>query len=137
MTRDEARAAFADADLDYSVLSDRNLKRLRDLINDEMRSSGCINGSLRAKQRFSKRRGPNGDWAHLKCNAYYFDDRQAITFEPHGFIGFAGWADETNVQPILSAFVAWVDEMRAAQSRFEERSDTDLSTRSDGGMTPK
>lgn len=30
-----------------------------------------------------------------------------------GFVGFAGWADDTNVQPILTAFCAWVDGVEA------------------------
>ena len=116
MTRDQARAAFTNAGLDYSVLSTRNLKRLRGLVDENLRSSGLIKGSFRANQRFSINDSPNGIWASLKCKAYYFDDRQAITFEPNGFIGFAGWADDTNIQPILSAFVDWVHEMRAQEA---------------------
>lgn len=39
---------------------------------------------------------------------------------PDGFVGFAGWAGDHNVQPILTAFCRWVDELTpaaAAQSR--------------------
>lgn len=39
----------------------------------------------------------------------HFEEREAISFNRDGFIGFAGWADSTNVQPFLSAFVKWCD----------------------------
>lgn len=112
MTRDEARQAFADAGLDYSVLTKASIKRLRNMINTELRNSKLIRGTFRARQYVSLRQTPIGLTGYISCKAYYFDSRQAVTFEPGGFIGFAGWADETNVQPILKAFVAWVDEVR-------------------------
>jgi hypothetical protein len=46
----------------------------------------------------------------LCCRSDYFEGRQAVTFEEGGFVGFAGWADEVNVQPVLRAFVAWARE---------------------------
>lgn len=44
---------------------------------------------------------------------YYFKRREAISFNTEnklgiGFIGFAGWADDSNVQPILQAADNWV-----------------------------
>lgn len=46
----------------------------------------------------------------ITCNAYYFKDRQGVTFED-GFVGIAGWADNTNVQPFLRALVDWAKEV--------------------------
>ena len=112
MTRDEARQAFSDAGLDYSVLTKASAKRLRDMINTELRNSKLIRGTFRARRYVSLRQGTDGPTAYISCKSYYFDSRQAVTFEPDGFIGFAGWADDTNVQPILQAFIAWVDEVR-------------------------
>lgn len=56
-----------------------------------------------------------GRYAEVRCKADYFDDREAVTFNTDGFIGFAGWADNTNVQPILEGFKEWVREMKAAK----------------------
>lgn len=56
----------------------------------------------------------------MRCTAWYFKGRQArqcVTFEPSGFIGIAGWSDDTNIQPIIRAFMAWVGEMTAAVKR--------------------
>ena len=40
----------------------------------------------------------------------YFADREAISFNDDGFIGFAGWSDSKNVQPFYRAFKSWMDE---------------------------
>jgi len=113
MTRDEARAHWAASGLTYDALTKESLARLRKLIDSEMRKSGCIGGTFRAGRAATM----NGRWglADIRCQAHYFNDRQAVTFEKGGFIGFAGWADDTNVQPILTAFVVWVDELAVAQ----------------------
>lgn len=112
MTRDEARAKWAESGLTYYALSKERLYRLRDILAEKMKSSGCIRGSFRPGAVTLKYR--NGEpWGDIRCRAFYFTGRQALTFEPGGFIGFAGWADEENVQPILAAFCAWVDEMKS------------------------
>jgi hypothetical protein len=129
MDRDDARAHWARSGLTYEALTAENLRRLRTLIDRQMRASGVMSGTLRACQRFSiHNKHSSGKWAALKCKAFYFDDRQAVTFEPHGFIGFAGWADATNVQPILTAFCAWVDELAG-----RERQSADAPQSSDSG----
>jgi hypothetical protein len=134
MTRDEARAHWAKSGLTYAALTAENLRRLRSLIDQRMRTSGAMGGTLRACQRFSIHNDhPNGKWAALKCKAFYFGDRQAVTFEPGGFIGFAGWADETNVQPILTAFCSWVDLMATNSVRpIEEARRADEALLSNG-----
>jgi hypothetical protein len=114
MTRDDARAHWAKSGLTYAVLNAENVERLRALINRSMKDSGLIRGSFRAPRPCTVKATAWGMTADIRCNGFYFTRRQAATFEPGGFIGFAGWADETNVQPILAAFVAWVDEIAAA-----------------------
>ncbi|MET4160535.1 hypothetical protein ABIE61_000349 [Marinobacterium sp. MBR-111] len=110
MTRDEARTAFDKAGLKYADLTRNNLQQLRNLINQEMVESSLIRDSLRCKQRpIFKPDNKRGIWATIRCKAFYFDDREAVSFNPDGFIGFAGWADERNVQPILNGFCKWVE----------------------------
>ena len=48
--------------------------------------------------------------AFLRVSGFYFQGREAISFNEDGFIGIAGWADDTNVQPFLRAFYRWVCE---------------------------
>lgn len=114
--RQAARQAFADAGLTYAVLTPHTMQRLRTLVNDRMKSSGLIMGAFRCRQRGIIKQTPWGRFAELRCRADYFDNREAISFNTDGFIGFAGWADDTNVQPILEGFKAWVAELAVSDS---------------------
>lgn len=109
--RKEARQAFVDAGLTYDVLTPASMQRLRTIVNDRMKASGVIMGGFRCRQRAIIKDTPHGRFAELRCRADYFDNREAISFNTDGFIGFAGWADDTNVQPILDGFKAWVAEI--------------------------
>jgi len=119
ITRDEARAAWAASGLTYANLTLGNIQKLRDMIGAEMKSSGLIApaggavGTYRIQPKIKAWLQSKGFGVELFCRSHYFKDREAITFNDGGFIGFAGWADETNVQPVLSAFVAWVGEVSA------------------------
>lgn len=112
MDRVQARAIFKEVGLTYDMLTPANVQRLRAHINEQMKSDGLIQGTLRCHQRGVRKNTPNGLYVTIRCKAYYFDDREAVSFNPDGFIGFAGWASENNVQPILVGFVNWVEEMK-------------------------
>lgn len=46
--------------------------------------------------------------AFLYVDADYFKQREAISFNSDGFIGFAGWAGSSACEPIFSAFSEWL-----------------------------
>lgn len=105
-----ARQKFIDAELPY----DFTVSQIRELVL-------CINEELKADyvpMRMSvldmKDISPRGD-IELKVSGPYFSDREAITFNADGLIGFAGWADEVNVEPFIRGFVRWVDWMTNAE----------------------
>lgn len=50
--------------------------------------------------------------AYLRIDGAYFHAREAISFNPGGFIGFAGWASDDNVVPFLRAFFRWLYEWK-------------------------
>lgn len=108
LTREQARGAWSASGLTYADLTIINLRMLRGMIDRAMKRTGFMQGSFRASQRFKVNLEGARPCADLRCHSYYFTDRQAVTFDPGGFIGFAGWADEFNVQPILDAFIKWV-----------------------------
>ena len=107
LNRNEVRALFASSKLDYTVLTPKNMQRLRTLINEQMKASGCFKGTFRCSQRATIR----DSYAELRCKAFYFDSREAVTFNCGGFIGFAGWADDENIQPVLAGFKDWIKEL--------------------------
>lgn len=115
-TRDQARAFFAESGLSYSVLTVKNIRRLRTLINTHMKTSCCLDRFFQCKQRGRVIASPEGVYAEIKCKSTHFENREAISFNRDGFIGFAGWADEANVQPILEGFEDWVRELVGSQT---------------------
>ena len=112
MNRDEARARFKEAGLTYANVDAASLQRLRDLINEKMIASGLMKGSYRCNKKITLQgRVSPSFFAGIECHAFYFDKREAVSFNRDGFIGFAGWSDDTNVQPILEGFAAWGKEL--------------------------
>ena len=107
MNSNEARALFSGANLNYSVITQKNMQRLRTLINKQMKGSGLIKGTFSCHQRAKTCEG----YAEIQCRSFYFNNREAVTFNTDGFIGFAGWADEKNIQPVLAGFAEWVKEI--------------------------
>ena len=113
-TRQDARDAWSRSGLTYDALTPQSMERLRALLDAEMRSGEYLRGTFRASQKPKRLRCGSYD---IRCSAWYFTGRQArqcVTFEPSGFIGFAGWSDDTNLQPIVRAFMAWCDELKPA-----------------------
>lgn len=110
-SRNDARSHWAASGLTYVRLTTAALERLRSMVDAEMQSGEYLRGTFRATKKAKRLRCGSVD---LRCEAWYFKGRQCITFEPSGFIGFAGWSDDTNIQPIIRAFMAWVDELKVA-----------------------
>ncbi len=112
LNRDQARDIFAKSGLLYADITRENLQWLRNAVNDEMKASGLFKDSYRCKQRPFMQHRENGNLcARVECKAYYFENREAVSFNPDGFIGFAGWSSDTNVQPVLRGFISWVKEI--------------------------
>ena len=115
MTRDEARSSFADSGISTDTLTAEALLNLRDRIEARMRDAGAMRDSLRMSGEAEIKATKDGKrWAALLCSSDYFEGREAVSFHPDGFIGFAGWADDTNAQPFFQGFADWTEAMRAA-----------------------
>lgn len=106
--RNTAREKFSRSGLAYADLGRDDLERLRKTIDRHLMKAGTIEG-YRMDRGMRLVDWPSG-WAALTCKAYYFEKREAVTFGRDGFIGFAGWADDRNVAPILDGFSEWVTE---------------------------
>ena len=105
LTRNDMRAAFAKLSIDIPSLE--QLKRLRKEINEQMKASGCFRGTFRMRNTRDE---------YLGCKSDYFDNREAVSFNRDGFVGFAGWADNENVQPILRGFQIWMATLKTPVS---------------------
>ena len=74
-------------------------------------SDGCY---YEVNRKIDIKKNTNGSvkFCELKVNSQYFKQREAITFSQKGFIGFAGWSDEINLEPLIEAFVEWCNWMK-------------------------
>ncbi len=108
ITREQARAAYEGSGLAEKPLTFERLTSLRGFINKEMLAAALMERTCHMKHP-AEMRMLRSDTAELRCRSYYFEDREAVTFNSNGFVGFAGWADEKNVQPILRGFMAWIE----------------------------
>ena len=55
---------------------------------------------------------------HIACP--YYTRRECISFNKDGFIGFAGWADDGNSNPIRRAFLEWCDILKQEKEGREQ-----------------
>ena len=114
-TNNEAREYFKSCGLTYSDVTEGDILTLIILLNKEFKISNksgetsvntmCISKKIvfiNTPKQTMKR-------CFLYMNSHYFTQRECISFNENGFIGFAGWADQGNTNPILRAFLAWCD----------------------------
>lgn len=106
------REKFLTLGLSYSVLNESHIRMLRTLLAYEFKDfNGEITFSLSQERKKDtkvlKRTGLQ--YAFIRVDGDYFSKREAISFNPDGFIGFAGWASGYNLKPFADAFNKWLD----------------------------
>ena len=117
LTRDGMREAFASQLDDQAHLNEDDVHMLAMLVGEELCRHNLkdVDGKTSAcKMMLGKldtcRAGGQVLGAYIRVDGAYFDDREAISIDPNGWVGFAGWADSRNERPFLVAFARWLDE---------------------------
>ena len=112
-TTDYAREAWASSGLKYEDLNVKDLFHLRNYINQELTDHEPLRNTLKCDRVIKYNFDNDGDLEdfYITCRAFYFKQREAVSFNEGGFIGFAGWSDNTNIQPILRGFLNWLDDI--------------------------
>ncbi len=126
--REDARKYFNESGLSYSDIKEKDFYMLIAILSDElekfseevkdpnthgistMRISNR-NGLKRYLPIFNKKNNGELETAFIFVDSHYFEGREAISFNQN-FVGFAGWADDTNVQPFVKAFMRFVDYLK-------------------------
>lgn len=128
MTRDQARAYFAECGLTYADVTLEDLHYLKLLLDEQIILERKRRAQSPCKPQYWIRANdikhkftPRGRLvcAFITGMGEYFSDREAISFNRDGYIGFCGAADSENEKPILAAFVEWCDWM--AERKEKER----------------
>lgn len=111
----DARDYFKNKGLSYQKVDARDITVLGLFLKEEIEASNksgeTATGQLKFHPAFEVNLTEDGVLkdCYLTVDDYYFDDRECISFNTDGFIGFAGWADQGNTNPILRAFLRWCD----------------------------
>lgn len=114
-TNEEARQYFANKGLTYADVTEGDILVLVGNLNKEIKKSNKAGETSVDTMHLSKKVAmkKNRDGSIINCylymNSHYFTQREAISFNTDGFIGFAGWADQGNTNPLLRAFLSWCD----------------------------
>ncbi|MBQ9700116.1 MAG: hypothetical protein IJV71_05775 [Lachnospiraceae bacterium] len=114
-SNNEARQYFTDKGLTYSDITEGDILTLTMLLNKHIKAavkaSETSVDTLRLSNRVDIKTFSDGTikTCFLYVNSHYFKNRECISFNADGFIGFAGWADQGNTNPILRAFLEWCD----------------------------
>lgn len=112
---EEARQYFANKGLTYEDITEGDVLTLTMLLNKHIKAANKDHetsmGTMRLSEKIDMRKKTNGVIlaCYLYVNSHYFTRRECISFNYDGFIGFAGWADQGNTNPILRAFLEWCD----------------------------
>lgn len=101
--------------VDYSQITNVDLMRLRDFLNEEI-PAACAAGEtttkslkLNSKVQVNYNKDLTLRDAYFRVDSHYFTKREAISFNQDGFIGLCGWADSKNEIPFYRAFERWLE----------------------------
>lgn len=116
-TRDQARKAF-NANLTYAHIQPNDIRALEGFLCIEYAQHERNGEHMEMHPSYRKATQPvinqastgGIEDAYLRVSGFYFAGREAISFNADGYISFAGWADNINIQPFLCAFMRWLKE---------------------------
>lgn len=115
--RELAREYYKKCKISYDDITMNNLYKLIQFLNKRISETG----SCMIMINEPKLKGINKNivfknnklvFAEIRVKGTYFNDREAITFNNDGFIGFCGWADGYNLTPFVMGFKDWCDYMK-------------------------
>lgn len=120
---DSARIHFAECGLSYKDINEKKIDCLAAMLDAAMAEQKyniiMAGGQFywettnRIKKKESKYNSDGSlRFAYITGKGRYFNDREVISFNEDGFIGFCGAADESNAEPIINAFIKWCDWFR-------------------------
>ena len=113
--RELARDYFRKNNLSYEDIGMNEIYKLIQILNKRIAEAGScmlmINEPKLRGRNTNIKLSKDGKikYVEIRVKGTYFDDREAITFNEDGFIGFCGWADGKNLTPFVMGFTEWCD----------------------------
>lgn len=115
------RVRFAELGIEYGQIYEGDIEVLYMMLNRRIKrytkEPGCKLTTMHMSKRVKIDKRTNGTIrsAYLYINAHYFTQRECVSFNPNGFIGFAGEMSLANTAPICEAFMEWCDYMEGCK----------------------
>lgn len=121
LTRDQMRALWEGSGLSYGDIRRVDISRLESYLGDAL-DGNFLETGLSMWVRFGKSivgHAPDGsiECAFVRIADPGSVDLEGVSFNRDGFIGFAGWASDENVQPVLRAFKRWLTRWMPGRTR--------------------
>ena len=123
---DEARVYFVDMGLTYADVSKEDIRMLYSMLDVELRKVRYLRPLSGEKPQlewnasrmryYPALRGMGSAFITLRWDG---SQREAISFNADGFIGFCGWASSANTLPVVEAFKDWCDLMAMRKQAIE------------------
>ena len=112
LARDRMRALWEGSGLSYGDIRGIDISRLESYLGDALDGNFLETGRA-MWVRFGEsivEHAPDGsiECAFVRIADPDNVDLEGVSFNRDGFIGFAGWASDENVQPVLRAFKRWL-----------------------------
>lgn len=105
---DIVRERFKERGLSYKKIDKTAINFLYIYLNKTLEGTGM---SVNYSKGMDKRGKFNEDGSiiefYITVDGEYYTDRECISFNRDGFIGFCGWASSRNEAPIIEAFEMW------------------------------
>lgn len=116
--RDEARNYFKECNLTYDDIGMNEIYKLIQILNKNIvQVDSCMlminEPKLNGRNKNIILKNGKIKFAEIRVKGTYFGDREAVTFNSAGFIGFCGWADGRNLIPFVEGFKEWCDYLKA------------------------
>ncbi|MCP4260329.1 MAG: hypothetical protein GY774_22835 [Planctomycetes bacterium] len=105
----DIRSRLSMTKMTVGTVTDIQLQKLENLLAEETKKSGLMQGTLKMEKRKKAKR------LFFTCKSEYFTGREAVSFNSDSFIGVAGWASTQNSQPFLRALMRWADYLDGAR----------------------
>ena len=110
--RELARNYYKHCNITYEDITMDDLYKLIQILNKKIvEVNSCMiminEPKLRGKNKNVSFKNGKLEFAEIRVKGTYFEDREAITFNKDGFIGFCGWADGYNITPFVNGFEEW------------------------------
>lgn len=103
--RDDLRSFLWSKNITTTSVTYKQIRKLHRILREKLKDSGLYDGTFRMRRIGTK------NYKFLTCTSGNFEKREAVSFNPDGFIGFAGWADNKNIVPILDGVYKWALEI--------------------------